>query len=755
MPCRGWGRAVPATVACVDTISTRTSATGPSTSESGSSAPAITLSDAAPIVASADAADASQHPREAYAPMEFFFLERRLPGTGRGWSAARLTVRFKRDPQLLLALAIAIPIFAVEGASQLAHPWLAVAVPLAFVALQALLTAVRTPPAWLATARLGLSLGFVALANAWIDPTGTWPLGALAIPVVALAAARGGLGPVSVAIAGMAMMLVPLLLPRVDPAARQETLALAMAGVVVALGSRRVVANLERSTLRLRQANLRDRRHARQLAAVESVGSVLAREGPTTGALDSVMGVLEDTFGYRYPSVYVWDGFALQLGAQRNYRFPIQTVTPDRGILGRIVRTHAPAFLPDARSDPDFLSADPDVVSEISIPLLTDDELLGVLNVETSGDHRLDEDDFATMQIVGDRLAAALALGRERQKLTERAALLDRLTTFAPSLGSSLDPATMHDEVTNGAARVIPADCVVLINRDEGSGEYLIDAVTGGDRTIIGERIEPDEGVSGRAVATRSVVVFDRMERSQYPRSVSAVKLPDTLGAMAAPMLIGDEIAGVVTWLRGDLTRPFTAQEQEIAGLLAGRVGLALANARLHQRTLDAAITDPLTGLHNRRHFDAVVEREDAIRRRIPAERRRMRSAILFDLDHFGRVNKKFGHQVGDRVLRLFADTIRARTRASDLVARFGGEEFVVVLDNASRDDAILIADEVRTEFAKASVATGSGDQLQTTVSAGCSSLEPWEVENSLLLDRADVALAMAKAGGRDQVVAA
>jgi diguanylate cyclase (GGDEF)-like protein len=595
----------------------------------------------------------------------------------------------------------------------------------------------------------------VALANAWIDPTGTWPLGALAIPVVALAAARGGVGPIVVAIAGLAMMLVPLAMPRIDPAARQETLALAMAGIVVALGSRRVVANLERSTLRLRQANLRDRRHARQLATVESVGSLLAREGPTTGALDSVMGVLEDTFGYRYPSVYVWDGFALQLGAQRNYRFPIQTVTPDRGILGRIVRTHAPAFLPDARSDPDFLSADPDVVSEISIPLLTDGELLGVLNVETSGDHRLDEDDFATMQIVGDRLAAALALGRERQKLTERAALLDRLTTFAAILGSSLDPAAMDDEVTSGAATVIPADCVVLINRDEVTGEYVIGAATGGDRSIIGERIEPDEGVSGRAVAARSVVVLDRIERSQYPKSVAAVKLPDALAAMAAPMLIGDEVTGVVTWLRGDLNRPFTAQEQEIAALLAGRVGLAIANAQLHQKTLDAAITDPLTGLHNRRHFDAVVEREDAIRRRIPAERRRTRSAILFDLDHFGRVNKKFGHQVGDRVLRHFADTLRARTRASDLVARFGGEEFVVILDNASRDDALVIADEVRTEFAKQGVETGAGDRLKTTVSAGCASLEPWEVESSLLLERADVALAMAKAGGRDQVVAA
>ena len=132
-----------------------------------------------------------------------------------------------------------------------------------------------------------------------------------------------------------------------------------------------------------------------------------------------------------------------------------------------------------------------------------------------------------------------------------------------------------------------------------------------------------------------------------------------------------------------------------------------------------------------------------------------MRSAILFDLDHFGRVNKRFGHQVGDRVLRLFADTLRSRARASDLVARYGGEEFVVILENASREDAMEIADQVRRAFAEQSVEDGTGGQLKTTVSAGCSSLEQWEVEGSVLLERADVALAMAKAGGRDQVVAA
>jgi diguanylate cyclase (GGDEF)-like protein len=690
----------------------------------------------------------------AFPPVTHFRRDPASRNAARRWTPERLLFRIRNDPQLLLATAIALAVLALDGLAGLERP-LGLLGPAMFLGSQLWLTTIRTTPGWLPAVRLALCLAFIGLANIWLGGTASWPLTALALPVVALGAARGQRLEGLVALAGLALMLSPLAAPAAALVDRQEVLAVVIASIVVAMGSRRVVLNLERSSDRLRSANLRARRQTQQLAALESVGRLLAREGPTASTLDSVMGVLEQTFGYRYPSVYVWDGTDLRLGAQRNYRFPIEVVNPDQGVIGRIVRTREPAFLPDARNDPAFLSADPAIVSEIGIPLESDGELLGILNVETSGEHRLDEDDFGILQIVGDRVAAALALGRERQKLTERAALLDRLTTFATALGSSLDPATMDDEVAIGASIVIPADSVVLVNRDDASGRFLINAVAGGDSAIVGKELLPGEGVSGRAMTSRAVTVLDRLDRTAFPKAVAGVALPDSLAAMAAPMVIGDQVVGVVTWLRGDLSRPFSAQEQEVAGLLAGKVGLALANARLHQQTANAAITDPLTGLRNRRHFDSTLEREDAIRRRIAAERRPMRSAILFDLDYFGQVNKQHGHQIGDRVLRLFAETLAARARASDLVARFGGEEFVVILDNASRDDAIRIAEDVRTAFAKLKVDVAGGEPVRSTVSAGCASLEAWEVEGSVLLERADVALAMAKHGGRNQVVAA
>ena len=142
--------------------------------------------------------------------------------------------------------------------------------PVLFVAAQLWLAAFRSLAVVAADGAPGDGAGVRrARANFWGDATDTWPLSALAVPVVALAAATGGRGPTIVAFAGMALILAPLALPTVEGFARQEVSAVAMAAVVVAIGSRRVVANLERSSTRLRRANNRARRRARELAAVE------------------------------------------------------------------------------------------------------------------------------------------------------------------------------------------------------------------------------------------------------------------------------------------------------------------------------------------------------------------------------------------------------------------------------------------------------------------------------------------------------
>jgi diguanylate cyclase (GGDEF)-like protein/PAS domain S-box-containing protein len=179
-----------------------------------------------------------------------------------------------------------------------------------------------------------------------------------------------------------------------------------------------------------------------------------------------------------------------------------------------------------------------------------------------------------------------------------------------------------------------------------------------------------------------------------------------------------------------------------------------------HQRLLQSqnealseqADRDPLTGLHNRRHFDSAVARMERRWNRARGDQRPSVSVIIFDLDNFGLVNKQHGHQAGDAVLRLFAGLLCQRFRETDLVARYGGEEFVAVLEGATSSRAMRIAEDVRASFEAASVDIGTGSPLRVTVSAGCAQLGD-ETDASAGLAMADVWLSQAKRAGRNQVL--
>jgi len=316
-----------------------------------------------------------------------------------------------------------------------------------------------------------------------------------------------------------------------------------------------------------------------------------------------------------------------------------------------------------------------------------------------------------------------------------------------------LDPGPLQAAVAEAATTVITCDIGLLTLPDGPSGAYRIAAATGAD-SIVGMQIDPGEGATGTAIATRAPVLDDHFDKAKYPRAARRAVHEPTVAVMALPMVRDDRVLGALTFIRREEGRGFTDQEREIAALLAAQAALAIANANLHAETREAAIRDPLTRLHNRRLLDDVLARMSASRaRQAPAERRPV-AAILFDLDHFGDLNNRHGHVAGDNVLRAFAGLLAARFRSSDLVARYGGEEFLVVLDGASRDDAVRAAEDIRLAVRNLDVPIAGG-AVRATVSAGCAALDPSVAGLDVMVEVADVGLAMAKSGGRDQVVAA
>ncbi len=161
---------------------------------------------------------------------------------------------------------------------------------------------------------------------------------------------------------------------------------------------------------------------------------------------------------------------------------------------------------------------------------------------------------------------------------------------------------------------------------------------------------------------------------------------------------------------------------------------------------------DPLTGLHNRRYFDAAVVGLQHAWASRPLDGRPPVSLIVFDLDHFGALNKLYGHQLGDTVLQAFARILATRFRDGDLIVRYGGEEFVAVLEGATSADAVRIAEGIRQTLAELPIEVEGGDLIHVTVSAGCAQLGD-EQSVSAALTLADVWLSQAKRAGRNQVV--
>ncbi|PTQ09886.1 hypothetical protein CLG96_12025 [Sphingomonas oleivorans] len=163
-----------------------------------------------------------------------------------------------------------------------------------------------------------------------------------------------------------------------------------------------------------------------------------------------------------------------------------------------------------------------------------------------------------------------------------------------------------------------------------------------------------------------------------------------------------------------------------------------------HER---AALEDPLTGIGNRRAFDLKAPDIFARDRRLG----RCSALLLFDLDHFKRINDTHGHDAGNRLLVHFTETAARLLRQDDLFCRIGGEEFVLVLGNAGAGEARFIAERVRDAFAQSSVQIGDR-AIATTVSVGIAEAGP-DANLAELLSRADAGLYAAKARGRNRVV--
>ncbi|HEX7171299.1 MAG TPA: diguanylate cyclase [Candidatus Limnocylindria bacterium] len=361
---------------------------------------------------------------------------------------------------------------------------------------------------------------------------------------------------------------------------------------------------------------------------------------------------------------------------------------------------------------------------------------------------------FVTAAAMAERRSIADDLESQRELEAARAAISERLTTFAREIARSLDADALFQRIVQAAVGVIPADTARFSIAIGDAGTHRIVAAVGAPGAI-GRTVEPGQGVTGAVMRDGRAVVRERIEpweRVSSPRDV----IPDApLTAAVAPVVIDGSVVATLALARLDLESPFRSDEVRALEMMAELTAIAMGNAVEFGKAQDLSIRDELTGVPNRRYFMTSFAQLSAQRSRLAPEARVPVSVIMFDLDHFGPVNKERGHATGDVVLFEFGRLLAGRLRMADVVARYGGEEFVAVLVGTARDDAMRVADEIRAAFEATPMIGSDGQQIRCTVSAGVATVDAAEASLESLLPTADVALSMAKRAGRNTVSAA
>lgn len=367
-------------------------------------------------------------------------------------------------------------------------------------------------------------------------------------------------------------------------------------------------------------------------------------------------------------------------------------------------------------------------------------EAAGLLTV----DPRYSEDPavVALLRDAADRGASDIE--RLRIDHEELAGLLGFLREFYQALTGCRTIAELFRSTFRRVAGTVPFDvgCAVMLeqNLDMYVSKLPRHEELVSDRLVETVRKALEAQVSASFASTDVIIRGDFSDLPEHDLSGDPIE-----HQVQAVLLIENRIAGALLLYRSG--RPFSSQEQRILELLANQIAILLGNIRANEQIQNLADTDDLTGIWNKRAF----------RRQLPSEIERARtygialSLMLFDIDDFKGVNDRYGHMMGDVLLSELCGTVRETLRPPDLFARFGGDEFAVILPHTDLLGARSVAERMIKRVRELQIGGPDEVAIRCTISIGIAALDGSDKGASELLARADQRLYDAKRIGKDR----
>lgn len=333
--------------------------------------------------------------------------------------------------------------------------------------------------------------------------------------------------------------------------------------------------------------------------------------------------------------------------------------------------------------------------SAISAPMIHKGRLLGAISAQSYEIDAYTADDLDLLQGIADLAGVAVDNALKVAELEARRREAEKLEEIGRALASSLDAKEVLDKVVEAVATVLEVDGASVWIRDDEGGEGGQIAASDGDVALpVGARWKLTGELATMLIDQQSPILLEDLG--------SSPDVPDHLrehmrrgSGLGVPLFVNGRVAGVLS-AGSRQARHFSKDDVAVLQRLANQASVALDNARLHADLQALSLTDPLTGLPNRRRLQIHLDKEVAA-----ARRGRSLVVVVYDLDNFKSLNDTHGHVVGDDILRSFAGVLDDENRAMNLVARYGGDEFVSVLSESHMDGARLYVHRVHERVAE------------------------------------------------------
>jgi diguanylate cyclase (GGDEF)-like protein len=395
-----------------------------------------------------------------------------------------------------------------------------------------------------------------------------------------------------------------------------------------------------------------------------------------------------------------------------------------------------------------YYSRKPAIGSVCCTPLLDHGQPRGLLVVDRESREPFSDEEQATLANAARYILRAIENERVFVQLERAKVEQGKLYRAANALSAATTEAQVIEAGVNGAREFAAFDFAVVTLFDRNSSEHEICAVSGeGAAELVGQRFKHNSGLVSMVVANRHALPY-RGDYDPARQVVFTRRLvpPDMPSLLVLPLLVHERALGTLV-LGSRRKSAFGDSVRPTLEVLASHVAVSLANARMLARLEEMATLDGLTGLYNKRALIEVGGQKLKSAKRF----QKPLSLLVCDIDHFKKVNDTYGHDVGDVVIKGFADVLKRVKRDTDAVGRFGGEEFVIVCEETDERGAEQLAERIRTELSAAKFHSELGT-LQVTCSVGVapfgSAGSSWEQ----LFKATDEALYASKRGGRNRV---